>query len=505
MSDGIPAIPVFVSYSHRNNDEQKLLCESLRTLPGVSLELWTDRDMLPGDVWEQQIDAALGRAQLAVLIVTTEFLNSRYVMTKELPRLLQRHREASVRVVPIIARSCTWNLQPWLADLQVLPTGGTPIWRDSSTSVADTLNDVAQAINRLLTSSPTALGASGPQSIPASLAERAGARLSPVAGALDALAELNTANAVTPAIAAFRDDFRNAQLNIALVTHYKRLHDELHTIHTRYYRQLVDNARWFPDEPSVCRAFVAVHADLQASVVELKRIEGHAPASAGAANWIRTVDQACTLLATANATFTPGPLQDAIAALGRVLRQEPGRLDINMNSAARDMNVRRVVRALRAVHGAMQRTDSNVRLIEDFLAGVDQLEALEREWSELVDLHRRWEEVESTLRLIDESIRALEGGLIGDPLAELRTQFSFLSGAVSKLMMSDGGDWLDALRGVHEKLDAALLHGDEGGSRNHYMSFRSLLGRRFENLDTELKNLCRDMASLGRRFDRLGA
>ena len=199
------------------------------------------------------------------------------------------------------------------------------------------------------------------------------------------------------------------------------------------------------------------------------------------------------------------PLNDAITALGRVLRQEPGRLDINMNSAARDMNVRQVIRALRAVQGAMQRTDSNIRLMDDFLTGVDQLEGLEREWSQLVDQHRRWEEVESTLRLIDESIRALEGDLIGDPLAELRTQFSFLTGAVSKLIASDGGDWLDALRAVHEKLDAALAHGDEGGSRNHYVSFRSLLGRRFENLDTELKNLCRDLSSLGRRFDRLGA
>ena len=78
-----------------------------------------------------------------------DFLISTYVR-RELPRLLERQRSQRVRVVPIIARACPWNLHEWLYRLQVLPRGGEPIWRDDSRAVDEVLNEVVQAINGLL-------------------------------------------------------------------------------------------------------------------------------------------------------------------------------------------------------------------------------------------------------------------------------------------------------------------------------------------------------------------
>jgi hypothetical protein len=497
------SIPVFVSYSHRNDQEKEALCGFLRSLPDVTLDVWSDKEIAPGDEWEKVIDAALDRAKVAVLLITTDFLNSQYVKSKELPRILQRQRVDNVRVVPVIARSCPWNLQKWLSSLQVLPAGGRPIWRDTSNSVDDTLNEVAQAIMELLVPQ---ISKESPREVRPSIAESAAARVNPIVDGLDALTALRQVTDVAETIASFREDFRNARLRIEFVTYYKRLHDELHTIHTRCYRQLVDNARWFPAEASVCRSFIAVHADLQTSVLELNRIEKKAPPGVAAANWIRSIEEAAANLGTATGTASTAALNAAIAGLRRVLTQEPGRLDVNMNGAARDMNVKQLVRALRNVRHVLVRDSATAMLVDDFDTGLRNLEVLEGEWTILVELHRAWEEVEATLRLIDESIRtAGDGDMVADELRELRIQFNFLTEAIARLIASDDGDWLDSLRDEHEKLSDALARGDDAGARHRYMSFRSLTARRFENLDADLKGLCRDLSQLGKRLDVLAA
>ena len=58
---------------------------------------------------------------------------------------------------------------------------------------------------------------------------------------------------------------------------------------------------------------------------------------------------------------------------------------------------------------------------------------------------------------------------------------------------------------MHEKLRDSLNGGDDVGARSQYMSFRSLAGRRFENLDAELKDLCRDLSQFGERLNQLVA
>jgi hypothetical protein len=495
-------IPVFVSYSHRNTHEKEALCGHLTTLPDVTLEVWSDTDILPGDRWEEKITTALNESKVAVLLVTTEFLNSQYITSKELPRLLERHQERDLRVIPVIARSCAWSLQKWLSSLQVLPKGGGPIWRDDSgSSVADSLNAVVLSINEALSSKSS----KPEQREPVNLAASATSRVNPIVDGLDALAKLRDTVDVDSTIAQFRHDFRHARSQIECVRHYKQLHDELHTIHTRSYRQLVDNARWFPAEPSVCRSFDSVFADLQSSVRALKRIQQAAPADATSASWIKSIEAAVELLDTANNNLDADALSAAIGSLRRVLSQEPGRLDINMNSAARSINVAQLARAFASIHQALVSSGSTGKLLDDVQAGRSNLEALDEEWAALVRLHRDWEEVESTLRLIDESIGGSDRQPANDELRELRIQFSFLTDAVARLIVADSGDWLDALRDAHERLSAALAQRDDAGSRRRYVVFRSFAGRRFENLDAELKELCATLSVVGSRLAALGA
>jgi hypothetical protein len=104
-------------------------------------EVWDDTRIGAGQEWEREIGEAMSSAAVAVLMVSPDFLASKFVKTKEIPRLLQRREGEGMRVIPVIVRPCPWQRIPWLSAMQApegwaTPSGGrgirlTPTWRPS--------------------------------------------------------------------------------------------------------------------------------------------------------------------------------------------------------------------------------------------------------------------------------------------------------------------------------------------------------------------------------------
>ena len=61
-----------------------------------ALQLWTDRRITAGGEWKDQIDENLERADLILLLVSADFMNSDYCYDIEMKRALERH-EAEAR------------------------------------------------------------------------------------------------------------------------------------------------------------------------------------------------------------------------------------------------------------------------------------------------------------------------------------------------------------------------------------------------------------------------
>ena len=85
---------------------------------------------------------------MAVLLVSSDFIASRFINDKELPDLLKRREEEGMIVIPIIVRDCLWHHEPVLKDLQALPTDGKPVIEFSeATGERDRVwTEIAQAI-----------------------------------------------------------------------------------------------------------------------------------------------------------------------------------------------------------------------------------------------------------------------------------------------------------------------------------------------------------------------
>jgi internalin A len=82
---------IFISYSHVDRDWLKRLRTHLAPfVRGENLDLWDDTRIAPGSDWAAEIDQAIDKARVAVLLVSPDFLASEFVARVELPAILRR-------------------------------------------------------------------------------------------------------------------------------------------------------------------------------------------------------------------------------------------------------------------------------------------------------------------------------------------------------------------------------------------------------------------------------
>jgi len=97
---------VFVSYSHKDKVWLDRLGVHLAPLTrSESLDVWDDTRLKPGTVWRDAIAAALADADVAVLLVSPDFLASPFIAEHELPHLLDRAAADGLLVFWIPVRS----------------------------------------------------------------------------------------------------------------------------------------------------------------------------------------------------------------------------------------------------------------------------------------------------------------------------------------------------------------------------------------------------------------
>jgi tetratricopeptide (TPR) repeat protein len=152
MSSKLPVLPtIFISYSHKDEVWKDRLVTHLAGLEQTGrLRTWNDRLIRTGQIWLEEIEAAMEQASVAVLLISPDFLASKFIQTREVPRLLERRAKEGVHIVPVIVKDCLWEEEVRISSLQLLPQDGRALESFSPSKRNTELKKVAKKILDLL-------------------------------------------------------------------------------------------------------------------------------------------------------------------------------------------------------------------------------------------------------------------------------------------------------------------------------------------------------------------
>ena len=96
-------ITVFVSYARANRDLAtrflKNFKEQVAPSRCYSYTYWRDSDILVGEKWHEEIQQALMKCDVGLVLISPAFLGSQYIHEHELPKFLKRGGKA---VIPVL-------------------------------------------------------------------------------------------------------------------------------------------------------------------------------------------------------------------------------------------------------------------------------------------------------------------------------------------------------------------------------------------------------------------
>lgn len=138
---------IFISYSHKDEKIKNDLVTHLYALKASDkVEIFDTMSISPGQEWSSTIQKEIAEADIILLLISSDFLASDYIINQELPAILKRHEEKGQVVIPVIARPALWTNAPELRKLQVWPRDARPL---SGLSILELDNELADLSKRI--------------------------------------------------------------------------------------------------------------------------------------------------------------------------------------------------------------------------------------------------------------------------------------------------------------------------------------------------------------------
>jgi hypothetical protein len=118
----------FISYSHNDKEYLKRLLVHLKPLEKKGLlDIWEDSKIKIGDKWEDKINKALTSANIAILLISADFMASDFIVENELPPLLSKAEIKGTKIIPIIISPCRFSREPSLNRFQAANSPDKPL------------------------------------------------------------------------------------------------------------------------------------------------------------------------------------------------------------------------------------------------------------------------------------------------------------------------------------------------------------------------------------------
>ncbi len=141
----VKPVTIFISYSHKDASFLQELLTFLKPYEkNKTISVWTDKDIVAGQQWNELIKANLNRSEVILFLVSPDFLASDYINDTEIMNALENNK---LIIIPIIVRPIVMNLLQ-IKSFQVIPTGAKAVVEWDSRDQA--WNDVITALKTVI-------------------------------------------------------------------------------------------------------------------------------------------------------------------------------------------------------------------------------------------------------------------------------------------------------------------------------------------------------------------
>jgi hypothetical protein len=163
---------VFISYSHKDESLRNELENHLAMLKrDGTIETWHDRRIVAGSDLDGTISENLEVAEVILLLISANFLASDYCYDVEMARALEKQKEGSAAVIPVILKPCDWQSSQF-GQLLATPTDAKPVTMFGNQDEAFTIiaRDIRRAAEHFNTRKPSLVQAAAPSAMARSTA-----------------------------------------------------------------------------------------------------------------------------------------------------------------------------------------------------------------------------------------------------------------------------------------------------------------------------------------------
>jgi hypothetical protein len=145
----VKPLSIFVSYAHEDDSFLKELLKFLQPYANKQIiNVWTDKEILAGQKWDEEIKSKLRSADMVLLLVSIDSINSIYINETEIESAVANDK---VVVIPVIIRPIVISQLGRLADYQILPPGAKPVetWGIRDEAWVEVITELERVINKL--------------------------------------------------------------------------------------------------------------------------------------------------------------------------------------------------------------------------------------------------------------------------------------------------------------------------------------------------------------------
>lgn len=145
---------IFISYSHEDNQWLNKVLKNLKPLQRYydNVDSWSDKKIMASDVWKDEIDKALKKATIAILLISSDFEASDFITNDELLPLLDKAQADGTKIMPLIVRPCAFFEECGLSKYQAVndpkkPLSGMTEY-EQETALVDMVKTIKEIIKR---------------------------------------------------------------------------------------------------------------------------------------------------------------------------------------------------------------------------------------------------------------------------------------------------------------------------------------------------------------------